>query len=188
VRGGPAGKKLSRATAHGKTARQGPAFTPARAPAAARRTTWARAAISPFRLGQKKPSRARFDLDRRMAMDGCARVAAEQKPPRRHRLQTLAHSPLPPTPASSPPRASERAAAGGVASGATVSPLAGARIHRKVSAPPSSGITVVPRSSARRAARRQLARPLSARDPWPREVGSRHRHPERIDSGRHKKR
>jgi hypothetical protein len=78
-------------------------------------------------------------------MDGCARVTAEQKPGDDH--------PVNPSSFLSPRRLhllhpSERER--WRQSGAMVSPLAGMRIHRKVSAPPSSGITVVPRSDERR--------------------------------------
>jgi hypothetical protein len=72
--------------------------------------------------------------------------------------------------------------------GATVSPFASERVHRKVSAPPSSGITVVPRSSARRAARRRLAQPLSTLGPRPCEVGSTCQRPECVDNGWRKER
>jgi hypothetical protein len=62
------------------------------------------------------------------------------------------------------------------ASGATASPLAGARVHRKVSAPPSSGITVVPLSGAR-----------ERHGGGSRGIGSRRWRPERIDGRWRKK-
>jgi hypothetical protein len=57
---------------------------------------------------------------------------------------------FPPAPLSAHPRERARVSGDGRcgAFGATASPLAGARVHRKVSAPPSSGFTVVPRSGA----------------------------------------
>jgi hypothetical protein len=66
--------------------------TPAHALVAAGETTWARATISPSRLGQKRPNNARHDLDRRMEINGCARVSGEQNPLPTASRVTLAHS------------------------------------------------------------------------------------------------
>jgi hypothetical protein len=139
-------------------ARHGPACAPLRSPAralaGAGEATWAWAFISPSCPGQKKPSDARLNLDHQIAIDGCAWISAEQKTPRVSPSLTLAHS-LPPTPRRLlQPHPSTRVSGGrrrpsGVACGATVSPLASARAHRKVCVPPSSGITVVHRSTAR---------------------------------------
>jgi hypothetical protein len=52
--------------------------------------TWARAAISLARMGQKQPNRALLDRDRTMKIDGCARFSADQKPPSPLAPQTLA--------------------------------------------------------------------------------------------------
>jgi hypothetical protein len=131
------------------------------------------------------------DRDRRLCAD-----LGGTKPPRRSPPKTLAHS-LPRSPGAFffPPEQREWVATGGDrASGATASPLAGARVHRKVSAPPSSGFTVVPRSTARRAAPQRLARPLSmqgtrplsTRGTRPHGIWSRRRCPGRIDGGRPK--
>jgi hypothetical protein len=154
-----------------------------RALAAARKTTRARASNSRSHLGQKKPSCAQRDLVRRTEINGRAWISTEQNPQRSWPRETLAHFLLPRRlRLLHPVRARERRP-----SGATASPLTGVRVHRKVSAPPSSGITVVPRSGAQRAARRRLARPLSARGPKPRGIGSRCRHPGCIDGGRRKR-
>jgi hypothetical protein len=149
---GPAGKTgSSRARIRARPANGRPA-TPPRTPRAGARArakaTWARAAHSPPRLGQKRPGHALDDRSRTIKIDGYASISGKQNPspfalpnpnpfplpdPRRLRL------PL-------PERASEsNPASGGVqAGGATASPLAGVRVHRWVGAPPSSGFSVVP--------------------------------------------
>jgi hypothetical protein len=113
------------------------------------------------------------------------------------RIKNRTTQPFPPNPRSfTPPpipvafvflSPSERASGGRAgddrAGGATASPLAGARVHRRVGTPPSSGISVAPRSTARRAAPRRLARPRSTRDPRPRWILSACRRPEHTDGG-----
>jgi hypothetical protein len=82
-----------------------------------------------------------------------------KNPPEPFSPKTLVHfflrSPAPP---SAHPRERARVSGDGRcgASGAMASPLAGARVHHRVSAPPSSGIIVAPGSTARRAAPRRV--------------------------------
>jgi hypothetical protein len=106
------------------------------------------------RLGQKWPTPARDDRDRPITIDGHALISADQKPPREPFSRNPSSFSLrSPGVSFFHPRERERGDGRRLgASGATASPLAGARGHRKVSAPPSSGFTVAPRSTARRAA------------------------------------
>jgi hypothetical protein len=143
---------------------------------------WAK--TSPVALGRSRP----FDFDQRLRVR-CGR----SKPPRAvHPENPNPFLSLPRSPRcllfSTHARARRPAATDGDgAGGATASPLAGARVHRRVGAPPSSGISVAPRSPARRTAPRQLARPLSTRGPRSRWIWSAHRRPEHADGGWRKK-
>jgi hypothetical protein len=95
--------------------------------------------------GQKRPVCPRIDRDRPIEIDGRASISAGQNPRASASLGNPSHSLLSPG-VCFLPRTRARA-------------TAGARVRRKVSAPPWSGVSVAPRSTARRGQR--LARPPS---------------------------
>jgi hypothetical protein len=63
-------------------------------PAASGETTWARAAFSSPRLGQKRPNEARLDRDRRIKINGFAWISADQNPSTVSPPKTLALIPM----------------------------------------------------------------------------------------------